>query len=46
MQQLETDPQDDFQVVSRSKGMTIKKKTLVKSNYITRNKTGNPEPFR
>lgn len=46
LKQLENDPHEGFQEVRRSKGKVIKKQSLVKSNYITRNKSGNPKPFR
>lgn len=46
LKQLEEDPQDGFQVVSRSKGKLVKKKTPIKSDYATIFKSGNTEPFK
>ena len=46
LKHLEEDPQDGFQVVRRSRGKSIKKNTSIKSGYLTRNKTGNPLPFK
>lgn len=54
IQHLESDPHiltapanaEDFQVVSRKKGKTIKKPPLSKSQYSTRAKASNVKPFK
>lgn len=46
LKMLEEEPQDGFQVVRRNKGKLVKKNVHIKSTYATRNKSGNPKPFR